>query len=104
MSKYTSFQMSLNPLIQIEPEDGSPVYVVRVHGLGVDPVHCSGRSVRSAFEQATCYIESLISHMCEECATQVEGYDEAFRNSGVCQNCHDQNAHERNPEWGMIDL
>jgi hypothetical protein len=96
--------MSLNPLTMTRQYDGIPIFIVRVHGIGVDPVDCTGTSVRSAFEQATAYIDSLISHMCEECATQVEGYDEAFRNSGVCQNCHDQNARERNPEWGMIDL
>ena len=84
--------------------DGSPIFIVRVHGIGVDPVNCTGRSIRSAFEQATCYIDSLLSHMCEECATQVKEYEESFINSGICQNCHDQNTRERNPEWGMIDL
>lgn len=87
--------MSLNPLPMTDQYDGSPIFIVRVHGIGVDPVNCTGRSVRSAFDEAILYIESLVSHMCEECATQVEGYDEAFRNSGVCQNCHDQMMRER---------
>ena len=96
--------MSLNPLPMTDQYDGSPIFIVRVHGIGVDPVNCTGRSIRSAFEQATCYIDSLLSHMCEECATQVKEYEESFINSGICQNCHDQNTRERNPEWGMIDL
>ena len=97
MSTYTNFTMSLQPDPGTNHYDGTPIYVVMVSfGRSYPaPLRCTGRSVRSAFDEAIVYIESLVSHMCEECATQVEGYDEAFHNSGVCQNCHDQMQRER---------
>lgn len=105
MSKYTSFHMTLLDE-QRNYRDGIPYYVVMVTSTGADmePLRCSGTSVRSAFDEANLYIQSLLSHMCEECARQVEEYDETFRNSGVCYPCHEKMVNKRPEEWGQIDL
>jgi hypothetical protein len=97
MSKYTTFKMTLDPEPGYEMSHDLPIYTVAVSfgGSYPAPVRCTGTSIRSAFDQATCYIDSLISHMCEECATQVEEYDETFRNCGMCQSCYDLMMQER---------
>jgi hypothetical protein len=97
MSKYTTFKMSLQERTGTDFETGDPIYwvIVSSERRVFDDLHCSGDSVRSAFDEACMVIQSYVDRTCEQCADVTSEQDEAFRNSGVCQNCHDQMQRER---------
>ena len=92
MTSFTSFTMSLQPRTTPDWETGEATYTVLVEATGhyFQPLRCEGRSVREAYDEANAYIASLLSHLCEGCANTVEGYDETFRNCGMCQSCYDE--------------
>jgi hypothetical protein len=92
MSTYTTFQMKLQDRIGTEPVDGTPIYWVTVTSDShrIDPIRCSGRSIREAFEEASLVVQSYIFRTCEDCADIAPEGDESMSNCGICLPCYDR--------------